>query len=369
MNMTIVGAKRQLLDGLNTVRKASPEKSTVPLHLLALIESEGPEQVRVTVTDGPLTMATTIAVNDASLGGFLVHYRDLRKRLEAMPDGPVCLRSKEGQLAVEGAGSARRYRLPTVAREDYPSVVQPEGAAFASLPASAWRKLVNLTAFAASKEESRPYLTGVLFEWDGAVARMVATDGRRLAMTDIEVPGAQASVSALLPVSAAKAIASIPAKEGDALRIEGRRDELIAELGATRLRAALLDGHFPPYERVLPQNPSALTVGRELLLASLRAVQLAAGEAHGVRLTIRPTCLRVATPHGDASDEVPCDADAAGEVGLRADYLIDVLSELATDEVVLRFGSSTGALSVEPVRAAGVRHTSVIMPMHLPGAS
>ena len=232
-----------------------------------------------------------------------------------------------------------------------------------------------------SSDETRPHLSGALFEGDGKVVRMVTTDGHRLSKAEFK-HGEGAPMLNFAMLIPSKGVSELrrmvdevrgDAKAGDSgvatISVATAGGNAFFSHGEVLLSVKLADEQFPPYAKVIPSSQSRrVVVSRTLLTEALRRISLVANDKSGaVRFGIEPGMLKLTSENpdvGEGSEEI--DVDFAGEpveIGFNARYFLDALSALTEDEVVLEVG---GALDPGVVRPVGpTEFIGVIMPMRI----
>jgi DNA polymerase-3 subunit beta len=233
------------------------------------------------------------------------------------------------------------------------------------------QKLITHVAFAASTEESRPILNGVLWELRRDQMRMVATNGHRLAKMDVTVSGGKQSSEFIVPP---KALDQIRRLFGAADEIEIARSEnhLGFRCGQTYVFTRLIEGPYPNYEQVIPRdNDRIAIVDKQALTATLRRVGVVASDqTHRVRLAFGAGTLKftVSTPDlGEAHDEMAVSYDGEPlEIGFNANYLLEILKYMPTDEVRLSMRAPERAATVEPASWNDpASYLCLVMPLRL----
>ena len=216
------------------------------------------------------------------------------------------------------------------------------------------QNLVSHVVFAASTEESRPILNGVLWEMREDRMRMVATNGHRLARMDIPVSGGGAAADLIVPPKALEQIRKLfgPADEIEVARSD---NHLGFRAGSTHIFTRLIEGPYPNYEQVIPRdNDKVVTVDRQALAAAIRRVGVVASDqTHRVRLSFSSGLVKfsVSTPDlGEAEDEIQATYDGEPlEIGFNATYLLELLKVMPTDEVRFTLKAPERAATMEPV--------------------
>ncbi|MBW3611616.1 MAG: DNA polymerase III subunit beta [Actinomycetota bacterium] len=336
------------------------------------------DRLLLTGTDLDLTIQVVVTVAGGTDGAAVLPARLAADIVRALDPGAVYVEVHETEARIASGRSHFSVRLlPT---EDFPRVADTP-ADEVTLDAAALVDALRQVVPAASHDDARPILTGVLMAAEGDGLRLVATDSYRLAVRDL--PGASVlreGQSVLVPSRALGELARLlgGADKGGAgtvsLRL-GERDATF-EVGAfaggaaaggdagdpgavgamaTRLTTRLIEGQFPNYRQLVPEHhPNRLTVGREPLLDALRRVKLLAREAIPVRLQLRPGTVQlsaVTQDVGQAEEELDAKYEGA-EMGIsfNPEYLVDGVEAVAGDEVTLE---TLDGLKPAVVRAVG----------------
>jgi DNA polymerase-3 subunit beta len=216
-------------------------------------------------------------------------------------------------------------------------------------------KLISHVAFAASTEESRPILNGVLWELRPDRMRMVATNGHRLAKMDVPSSGTAAEEADLIvPPKALEQIRRLFRPEEE-VEIAKSENHLGFRSAATQVFTRLIEGPYPNYEQVIPrENDKTMTADKAALTSALRRMSIVASDqTHRVRMALaNGTCkLSVQTPDlGEAQEEMTVTYEGGPlEIGFNAAYLLEVLKFLPTEEARMTFKAPERAATCEPV--------------------
>lgn len=358
-----------LLAPLQSVSGIVEKRHTLPILSNVLLEKHG-EHLTMLATDIEIQIRTTTAGN---LGGgdadITVAARKLQDILRALPEGvDVNLTLDDKRLTVKAGKS--RFALQTLPAADYPRMNLPDGDATRfSVSQKTFKRQLGQVAYAMAQQDIRYYLNGLLLIADGNELRMVATDGHRLAYAASALDGEVARTEVILPRKTVTELARQLADTDDTLEIVLAGNQAVFRFGPIELVSKLIDGKFPDYERVIPQNhPGMLTFQRAPLLASLSRVAILTNEKfRGVRLVLKDGLLRIVSSNNEqeeAQEEI--EVDYQGEpldIGFNVTYLLDVLNNVASDEIEWHFndGNSSALLTVP-----GNDHFKyVVMPMRI----
>jgi DNA polymerase III subunit beta len=373
-----------LVEVLTTAGRAVGTRSSAQMVLSGLrIESSG-NQLSVVGTDLDLTVHVTAEAIGIADGVCVAPAKLLADIVRSLEPGAVTIES-EGEKVEIGAARSR-FSLRTFSVADFPSLPEPpEPATFLPAPslASALRQVVR----AASGDDARPLLTGVLIAPEGSGVRLVATDSYRLALRDIEGSDAFSDTSQILvPARALAELQRLSGLGSSAKAGDGTDSESDGTSGATvglsigdhdvtftvgdvKVSTRLLDGTYPDYRQLIPaEYPNRLHVGKDSLLDALRRVRLLVRDnTTPVRLSMRHGGVDltvVSQEVGDASETV--DADFEGEdltIAFNPTYLIDGVEAVAGDEVLLETVDATKPATVRAAEETDFRY--LLMPVRV----
>ncbi len=326
-----------LADALATAgRAATGRTGSLPVLSGVRIDLRG-DELRVTGTDLELTIQVDIGVSGDADGATVLPARlaaDIVRSLEA---GAVTIEVDQDDARISAGRS--QFAVRPLSIDDFPRL--PDAAADAvTLPVGTFGEALRQVARAASGDESRPILTGVLLAAEDDGLRLVATDSYRLAVRDL--PGTsvlRSDQKVLVPSRALNELARLLPGTGEVTLRLGERDATF-EVGGARLSTRLIEGEFPNYRQLIPQHyPNRLTVGRESLLDAVRRVKLLARDSTPIRLSMSPDALELtATTQdiGQAAESLDAKYEGAEMVvAFNPDYLSAGVDAVTSDEVVL----------------------------------
>jgi len=325
--------------------------------------------LRLSATDLDISVSTTVAADVDAEGGTTLPARKLVDITRELPSAPIRFTAAgEQRVSIECGRS--KFKLLGLPREEFPSfpAVKFDGAWAAQ--AGVIQKLVGHVAFAASTEESRPILNGVLWEMRPDRMRMVATNGHRLAKMDVPSQGGS-TADLIVPPKALEQMRRLFPADAD-LQIARSDNHLGVRAGGTLVYSRLIEGPYPNYEQVIPrENDKAATVDKAAMTAALRRMSVVASDqTHRIRLAFAGGTVRfsVQTPDlGEAQDELSVTYEGEPlEIGFNAQYLLEILKYMPTDEVRLTFKAPERAATVEPVGWDDpASYMALVMPLRL----
>lgn len=326
-------------------------------------------QLSLTGTDLEVEMVSRIAVEDAQDGETTIPARKLFDIVRALPDTSRITVSQTGEKVTVQAGRSR-FTLSTLPANDFPSVDEVEATDRISIQEATLKELIERTAFAMAQQDVRYYLNGLLFDVRDALLRCVATDGHRLALCETELETGTGNKRQII----------VPRKGVSELQrlLDGGDREVELEIGRSHIRmkrddamftSKLIDGRFPDYEAVIPIGADRLvTVEREMLKSALQRAAILSNEKYrGVRVEVSPGQLKISAHNPEqeeAQDEIEADTQVADlAIGFNVNYLLDALSALRDDQVVIQLRDSNSSALVREASNEKARH--VVMPLRL----
>ncbi|MBX9401015.1 DNA polymerase III subunit beta [Lysobacter sp. BMK333-48F3] len=343
-------------------------RQTLPVLANLLVQVNG-GQLSLTGTDLEVEMISRVAVDDAKDGETTIPARKLFEIIRALPDGSKVTVSQTAEKITVQAGRSR-FTLASLPANDFPSIDEVEATERVRVPEAALKELIERTAFAMAQQDVRYYLNGLLFDLREASLRCVATDGHRLALCEAAFEGGSQTKRQII----------VPRKGVQELQrlLEGGERELELEMGRGHIRvkrddvtftSKLIDGRFPDYEAVIPIGADReVRIERETLRASLQRAAILSNEKYrGVRIEVSPGQLKISAHNPEqeeAQEEVEADTKVDDlAVGFNVNYLLDALSALRDEHVVLALRDANSSALVREASNERCRH--VVMPLRL----
>jgi DNA polymerase-3 subunit beta len=290
--------------------------------------------------------------------------------VRSLPAASVSLELRAAEQDVELVSGNATFHIRTLRAEDFPPFPEPDPDSEISLPAEAFVATALKVAGSASRDETRPVLTGILVSAAERELRMVATDSYRLSVkeTTLEAP-LSSSFEVNVPARALQELARIAAHTQDAeLSVSVRQNQVLFVLGRVILSSRLIDGQFPNYRQLLPESfEHELRIAGGELTEVVRRVSLLAQKNAPLRLAFSPGELTVSaqTPDvGEARESMPVAFQGDPlEIGFNPEFLRDGLEAIAEGDVVLKLISPLRPGLIEA--ADGSRFLYLIMPIRL----
>ncbi|MCS7173208.1 MAG: DNA polymerase III subunit beta [Armatimonadetes bacterium] len=359
-----------LEQGVHLVQRAVSTRTTLPILSYLLFEATD-AQLEISATDLEIAMRTALPAHVDRPGSVALPARLVGEIVGALPPSTVELEVPEGSTTGYircGRGAFELLGLPA---SDFPRGPQEEAKPICSIQAPLLRTLIRSTLFAASTDETRPFLTGVYVVTSGREIRAVATDGGRLSLRRARLSSEAGEMSAIVPARAMRELDRALGGLEEEVEIALGAGQVVVTLPNVRLTSRLIAGNFPQYEQVIPREwKLRVQVGTEALRAAVRRVAITARDsASVVRFRAGEGVLRLEsnTPEvGSAYEELEVALEGEPmEVAFNARYLLDALAVIETGEMVLEL---TGPLSPGALRPAGSEdYVYVLAPVRVYG--
>lgn len=330
-------AQSALKDELSFVQGIVEKKSTIPVLSNILIESVGENTIRIIGTDLDVTIRCEAEAEIIEAGSMCIQARKLFDVVRLLPDKTLHFKKDDNEWVKMTSGNSK-YRFAGVSRDQFPEVPVFKSAPL-SLPAAVFNHFIVNTSFAITNEQSRFTLSGAKFVIEEGIARMVTTDGHRLAYIDKQIQSLSGeSMDALIPKKALIELVKISRGTGAAVNFGEDQNHIYFEVENRLLISRKLAGTFPNYEMVIPKNNDKTAEFDSISLkdAVARVSLMADERTRSVKLTIKDGEIEVtahSSEEGEAVEKVP--ADYSGEevsIGFNSQYLQDFLSVATSAE-------------------------------------
>ena len=369
MNFTIT--RQNLHQGLAAVSASIPTKTTLPVLSNILLEARD-DGVWMSGTDLDVAVRVKAPADVSQEGSLTAPGKKLQEIARELPDQPVEVTVRGDQLELRCGRSL--FKLNGLPSDEFPSLPAIDFQEGWSITGKELQRLIHHTAFAVSTEESRPILNGVLWELRDGLMRMVATNGHRLARMAVPA-GASTATSAdfIVPPAALQQVQRL-FKSDDELEVARDGNHLGFRASRTEVYTRLIEGSYPNYEQVIPKDNDRFAIVEKAALESAvrRMAIVASDQTHRIRLVFEKdrVHLNVLTPDlGEGEDELELHFEGAElEIGFNANYLLEVLRYMPTEEVKMTFKAPERATTIEPVSPDGedpMDYLCLVMPLRL----
>ena len=306
--MEVIVLKEDLLKGIQTVQGAVSSKNTLPILNNILIEAQN-ESLKLTATDLDIAITTTIPAQIKTPGNITTpakRFSEIAKELRS--EDPIQIQVKKNyNITIENGKIF--FKLIGLPKNDFPEIPEFQTGNTISISQNLLSKMIQLTSFAMSRDEARYVLNGILFSFQDKLLRLVATDGRRLALIEKTLPKAyEPARNIIVPNKTIQELARNLGDEGDVvLGIKG--NQLQFKLGNVVITSRLIEGEFPNYEQVIPKKTKEqiLINTQDFLSAARRASIFTNQESQSIKIDLSKNRMVISknTPDvGEVREEI-----------------------------------------------------------------
>ena len=366
-------SKNALQRELGFVQGIVEKKNTIPVLSNILIESVGENTIRIIATDLDVTIRCETEADNISVpGSICVQARKLFDIARLLPDAMVNFHKEDNDWVTVKCENFRS-KVPGVSRDQFPEVPSFKSAPM-KLSAEIFKSFIDRTIFAITQEESRYTLSGAKFILDKSGAKMVTTDGHRLAYIerrDLGQIAPQEALDALIPRKTLAELTKLTTNYEGEISLGADENHIYFEVGPRLLISRMLSGQFPNYEMVMPKgnDKSVMFDGSKLNQAIRRVALMADDRSHAIRFHLAPGHLQISSNNaeeGEARETVATEytGDEA-EIGFNAQYLQDFLNVVGDGQVAFEFKDGNSQAQLRPAAEADYDYKYVIMPMRL----
>ena len=366
--MKVVCSKDELVSALSVVSRAVSTRTAVQVLSGILIQGEG-DRLELAATDMELSLRLSVDGQLEGGGAVVVPGRLLVDLSRLLPEGDVTLEHKPEEGAFQVTSGSSVSRLHTYSAEDFPRLPDAAAAQTFSVDVAAFLDTIAKVSRAASRDESRPVLTGILVRFEEGKLVMAATDSYRLSVKETELGGAEGQdLEAIVPARALAELSRI-AQDVDELRIGVLENHVVFGAGDVSLTTRRIDGQFPNHKQLIPETfEHEVALPREEFLDVVRRTAVMAQRNSPLRLRFADGEVTVSAQTqdvGEARETLPIGFSGEElEIGFNPDFLRDGIESVDTDEVQLRL--------ISPLRPGLIRSDEedfsyLIMPIRLAG--
>ncbi|MGH2934623.1 MAG: DNA polymerase III subunit beta [Gaiellaceae bacterium] len=367
VGLRITCSKDELAQALGVVSRALSSRTSVQILSGVLLEARSGE-LRLAATDMEVSLRATIGAQVEGDGSLVLPGKTLVDIARLLPGDEVTIEHRPSESVVHVTAGSAAYTLNTYNPEDFPRLPEVDAISTFAVDRESLLETIQRVARAASRDESRPVLTGILVHFGGGKLTMAATDSYRLAVKETSFSGTVPDLEAIVPSRSLQELARI-AGSGDEIEIGVQENQVLFSTDGVWLTTRRIDGQFPNYRQLLPESfEYELTLPRGELLEVIRRASVMIQRSTPLQLRFADGELTViARTHevGESKESLP--AAFTGEpleIGFNADFLRDGLELLDSDDVRVKLISP---LRPAVIQGEGDDFTYLVMPIRLPG--
>ncbi|MDX6481958.1 MAG: polymerase subunit beta [Gaiellaceae bacterium] len=366
-DLRITCSKDDLVHGLTTVSRALSTRTAIQILSGILLDASGGD-LRLAATDMELSIRAVVPAQVQGEGAIVLPGRTLVDIARLLPADDVTLEHRAAESVVHLSSGSASYTLQTFNAEDFPRLPDVANSTSFAVEREPLLVTINRVARAASRDEARPVLTGVLVQFAGDKLVMAATDSYRLAVKETTLGSAAADLEAIIPSRALQELVRI-AGDVDEIGIGVQENQVIFSAGDVWLSSRRIDGQFPNIRQLLPETfEYELTIPRSELLDVVRRAAVMIQRATPLHLRFAEGELTVVARTQEVGESreslpVPFVGDTL-EIGFNAEFLKDGIEAIEGDDVKFKL--------ISPLRPAVLEgadgdFTYLVMPIRLPG--
>jgi DNA polymerase III subunit beta len=367
--LRITCTKEELVQGLALVGRAVSSRTAIQILSGILLEAHN-DELRLAATDMELSLRATVSARVEGDGAIVLPGRTLVDIARLLPGDEVTIEHRASESVVHVASGSASYTLHTYNAEDFPRLPELTETETFSVDREALLETIARVARAASRDEARPVLTGVLVQFAGDKLVMAATDSYRLAVKETALSSSAPELEAIVPSRALQELARIPGDgDGDEIAVGVQENQVLFSAGGVWLTTRRIDGQFPNYRQLLPETfEHELTISRPELLDVVRRAAVMIQRATPLQLRFADGEVTVvARTHevGESQESMPVAYSGEPlEIGFNAEFLREGLESVEGDDVKMKL--------ISPLRPAILTDeaddfTYLVMPIRLPG--
>ncbi len=323
----------------------------------------------IRATDIKATFETKVPVNIIEEGSTTVFCDKFTNIISSLPSGEVELEQKDQKITIKSLIKKAKFQLKTTSENDFPAFTEQGSTNFFEIPSKEFKQMIHQTVFSVSNDETRYFMNGVYIENKENNLLLVATDGRRLAYIKkdlgIAIPEFK---SVIVPPKILNIINKRAGDEGN-IQIGISEKNIFFNFNSYKFSSVLIDGQFPNYERVIPENQTNhFEVDRKEFMEALKRVSLLVElKTRRIFLNLTPGTLTISSQEsdiGNAREEIPC--EYGGEeimIAVNCIYLEDPLKTISSEKIRIEFTEAMKAITLRPEPIEDFFH--IIMPMQI----
>jgi len=366
--MKIVTNREDLIKPLTMVGGVVEKRQTLPILANILINADK-DKLKITATDLEVELKTQAAVTEGGDIDFTLPARKLIDICRALPDSSKISMDISGEKAIIMAGRSR-FTLGVLPAKDYPAIETDGASTGFKAQEKVLKRLIEKTQFAMAQQDVRYYLNGLLLEMADGVLRAVATDGHRLAMSEVSegMEGFE-NFQIIIPRKAVLELGRMLEDSENEIAIEVGANNVRVIMGETVFTSKLIDGKFPDYRKVIPDGTDKhVVINREVMKQALNRTSILSNEKYrGIRFNFENNNLELLA-HNPEQEEAKeeLEIDYQGEklvIGFNVGYLIEVLSTIGSENVVLELKDENSSCLIRSENSEDSRY--VVMPMRI----
>ncbi|MGB2697975.1 MAG: DNA polymerase III subunit beta [Candidatus Zixiibacteriota bacterium] len=337
-----------ILENVQNLLSVVPTRTTLPVLSNILMETNA-NKLRIAATDLDVSMTTTLPVKVVERGAITVPAKTFVEIIRESPEAEIEVSSSDTRVEIKIEKGS--YKLSGLPKDDFPKIPEVKKDMQIKIPGKDITKMIRKTIFAASTDETRPALNGILWQTKSEWMQMVATDGHRLAkisMKNKKLKGLNEDV--IIPPKVLNLLLKLVGEKDVEVGVIFSENNIIFCLDDVILFSRLIEGPYPNFDQVIPKdNDKKLIANKDLLMGTVKRVSILANTlTHQVKFSLKKGNLDLSSVNfdmgGEAKESMKCDYKAEHmDIGYNANYVLDILRQMDGEEVTFDLTSPVSA--------------------------
>ncbi len=358
--------KSELLRSVQNVQNIVPTRSILPILSNILLEIKKDKLILTTADiDTGIAVQSSMTIDTQEDGSITIPAKKFSEIIKEFPDSLISISVKKNNVMIIDSEKCK-FKLLGLPKDEFPKVPDLSKKDSVTIEQSKLKHMLNLTSFAMSRDETRYVLNSVLFDIGNDKLKLIATDGRRLAVVEEQIKTPKAlSKKLIVPSKTVHELNRILSDEGEA-RITFSENQLTFNMENTSIITRLIEGEFPNYEQVVPkEEKQKLKLDRESVISAIKRMSLyVTQDSLCVKFDLFKDKLvlsKITQDIGEAKEELEVDyKDKELTIGFNPTFILDVLKELQDEQVAFEITSSE-----KPAVLRSPKYTYIVLPMHI----
>lgn len=358
-----------LAKALTTVSKAVSNRTTLPVLKGIMIEATADGKMILTASDLEISITKVIEADVEEPGSVVVVSRLFGDIIRKLPNETINF-NEEDDNSITIKTNSSEFKVICLPVDEFPKVGEKEDASeLIYFDREIFREMVRKTSFAASIEESKGILTGILTEITEEDINMVSLDGFRLALVNEKVKNDRAT-KFVISAKVMNEISKIITEEEEDINIDLGEKKAVFNIGSTEVVLRLMEGDFIRYRDIIPaENTTKIIIGREMLLESIERASLLAKEGKNnlIKMSLKNDLLTITSrsEEGNVREQIVVEKEGNDiEIGFNSKFIIDVLKAIDEEIITMNFKTGVTPCVVKPVE--GNAYEYLILPVRIP---
>jgi len=369
--MKIICFKNELINCIQSVQKAVPSRSTMDIITGVLLETLNDNILKLTATDLKLGIESQIPCRVIEEGGIVLPSNIFGELIRKFPEEEITITTSNNNTALVECKNSR-FNISGMPAEDFPTLPSIEEEKFINISHNLFKTMIRQTNFAVSEDETRSILTGQLLEVREDKIRLVALDGFRISISDGKAKNLKGNeIDVIIPGKTLNELSKILSyKDSDEFSISLTENQILFDLGTTKVVSGIIDGEYLNYEKVIPDEfKTIVTCEKKSVIDSIDRAYLLAKEEKGnylIKIKIEGNNIIVTSNSeiGNVYEKITVEKEGEDlEIAFNSRYIFDALKSTESEKVTMKFISSLSPCIITPFDST--KQLNMVLPVRL----